>query len=224
MAELWGSLIPLAIASAILPVQVAITILMLRSPGGRRRAIAWVGGMTVVRLAQWLVFGLVLEQAVDDGQPGTSAVEAALLLVVSVLFFVSAARKLASQPDEDAAPPRWMLAIPVVPPGRAFLMGAAIVGLSPKLWAFTLGAIGAIKDAEPGAGAGLALFVVFVLLAQSLHLGAIGLALVSPARADRVLGAAADALQRHSRTVMIVIGIAFGAWFLVKSLTAWGIL
>ena len=177
MSELWGSLIPLAIASAILPVQIAITILMLRGSGGRARAAAWVGGMTVVRLAQWLVFGLVLERAVDDGEPGTSVVEAALLLVVSVIFFVSAGRKLAKQPDEDAAPPRWLASVATVPAGRAFLMGAGVVGLSPKLWAFTLGAIGAIADAGLGAAGGLAAFLVFVLLAEAVHLAAIGFAL-----------------------------------------------
>ena len=180
--------------------------------------------MTVVRLAQWLVFGLILERAVDDGEPGTSAVEAALLLVVAVVFLVSAGRKLAKQPDEDAPPPRWMTAASGITPGRGFLMGAGVVGLSPKLWAFTLGAIGAIADAGLGAAGGLAAFVVFVLIAEAIHLAAIGLALVAPARADVVLGSVSGALERHSRTVMIGLGLVFGAWFLVKSLTAFGIL
>jgi hypothetical protein len=188
------------------------------------KAAAWVGGMTVVRLAQWLVFGLILERAVDDGEPGTSAVEGALLLVVSILFLVSAARKLAKQPDEDAPPPRWLQSVADVTAGRAFLMGAGVVGLSPKLWAFTLGAIGAIADAGLGGPGGLAVFVVFVVLAESVHLAAIGLALVSPARAETVLGSVSGALERHGRTVMIVLGLGFGAWFLVKSLAAFGIL
>ena len=33
-----------------------------------------------------------------------------------------------------------------------------------------------------------------------------------------------EALERHSRTVMVVLGLVFGAWFLAKSLTAFGIL
>ena len=117
-----------------------------------------------------------------------------------------------------------MASVPTVPAGRAFLMGAGVVGLSPKLWAFTLGAIGAIADAGLGAAGGLAAFLVFVLLAEAVHLAAIGFALVAPARADVVLGSVSGALERHSRTVMIVLGLVFGAWFLVKSLTAFGIL
>jgi len=38
MTNLWTTLIPLAVATAILPIQVAVTILMVRSSGGRARA------------------------------------------------------------------------------------------------------------------------------------------------------------------------------------------
>ena len=102
MTELWTTLIPIALITAVMPGQVAITILMLRVPGGVARAGAWVGGMTVVRLAQFALLFLVLEPATDDGEPGTSLVEGALLLVVAILLLVSAARKLVNQPDEDA--------------------------------------------------------------------------------------------------------------------------
>src|SRR5687767_9545826 len=104
MTELWATLIPVALLTAVMPGQVAITILMLRVPGGLARAGAWVAGMTVVRLAQFALLFLVLEPATDDGQAGTSLVEGALLLVVAVLLLVSAARKLANQPDEDTPP------------------------------------------------------------------------------------------------------------------------
>lgn len=147
MTELWATLIPLAVATAVLPIQIAITILMLRSAGGRSKAGALIAGMTLVRLLQYAVFGAILAPAMDDAETGTSPVEGALLLVVAVLLLVSAARKLASQPDEDAPPPRWMTMADAITAGRAFLMGAGLVALSPKLWAFTLGAIGAIRDA-----------------------------------------------------------------------------
>jgi hypothetical protein len=131
MTELWTTLIPLAVTTAVLPVQVAITILMLRSAGGRARAGAWIAGMTLVRLVQYAVLGLILERAMDDRAAGTSPVEGTLLLVVSVLLLVSAARKVASQPDEDAPPPRWMTMVDGITSGRALLMGAGLVALSP---------------------------------------------------------------------------------------------
>jgi hypothetical protein len=223
MTELWTTLIPLAVTTAVLPVQVAITILMLRSAGGRARAGAWIAGMTLVRLVQYAVLGLILERAMDDRAAGTSPVEGTLLLVVSVLLLVSAARKVASQPDEDAPPPRWMTMVDGITSGRALLMGAGLVALSPKLWAFTLGAIGAIRDAELDPAAGWAVFIVWVVAAEALHLLALLVAVVAPARADVLLARAGGALERHSREVMIGVSLVFGVWFLLKALAAFGI-
>jgi hypothetical protein len=223
MTDLWTTLVPLAVTTAVLPIQLAITILMLRSAGGAARAGSWIAGMTLVRLLQYAVFGIVLTQATDDGLPGTSAVEGALLLVVGVVLLVSAARKVANQPDEDAPPPRWMSIVDGVSPGRAFLMGAGLVAFSPKLWAFTLGAIGAIGDAQLGPGEGWIVFAVWVAMAQALHLLAWLSAIVSPGMAEPVLARAGRGLERYSRPIVIGISLLFGAWFILKALSAFGV-
>lgn len=178
--------------------------------------------MTLVRLLQYAVFGLILEPAMDGAVSGTSPVEGTLLLVVAVMLLVSAARKIARQPDEDAAPPRWMTMVDGISSGRAFLMGASLVALSPKLWAFTLGAIGAVLDAELDPAAGWAVFIIWVVAAEALHLLALLAAVVVPARADVLLARAGGALERHSREVMIGVGLVFGTWFLLKALAAFG--
>ena len=222
MTELWTTLVPLAIATAVLPVQIAITILMLRSAGGRIRAGAWIAGMTAVRLVQYALFGLILERAMDEAETGTSPVEGALLLVVDVLLFVSAARKLANQPDEDAMPPRWMTMVDGITVRRALLMGAGVVVLSPKLWAFTLGAIGAVQDAGLDPAAGWAVFIVWVVAAEALHLLALLAAVIAPGRADVLLARVGGVLERRSREVMIGVGLVFGTWFLLKAMSAFG--
>lgn len=222
--ELWSTLIPLGVATTVLPVQLAVTVLMLRSPGGSARAGAWVLGMTLVRVLQFGVFGVMLERVMDEDAGGASPVEGALLLVVAVLLLVSAARKLLKQPDEDADPPRWMTIVDGVPPSRAFLMGAGLVALSPKLWAFTLGAIGAIGEAHLVGLEGWLVFLVWIALAQALHLVALVAAVVAPERTGPVLATAGDALERYSRGVMIAVGLVFGAWFLLKALAAFGVL
>jgi hypothetical protein len=223
MIDLWTTLIPLAVATAILPIQVAVTILMVRSSGGRARAGAWITGMSIVRLLQYAVFGVVLERAMDDGDAPASAVEGTLLLIVAVLLLVSAGRKVLDQPDEDAPPPRWMSIVSTVSPRRSFLMGAALVALSPKLWAFTLGAIGAISDAQLAPLAGWLVFVVWVVAAEALHLAAWLAVVIAPERADAVLARAGAALERHGRGLMVAVGLVFGTWFLLKALVAFGI-
>ena len=222
--DLWTTLIPIAIATTLMPVELTFTLLMLRSPGGRARAGAWIAGKTVVRLVQYALLAGVLVTAVDDGEPGTSPVEGALLLVVAVLLLVAAARKAANQPDEDAPPPRWMTMVGGIQPGRAFLVGAGWVGFSPKLWAFTLAAVGAIADADLGTAEGWLVYVVFVVLASGIHLAALAFAVVAPTRADAALGRVVDALERNSRPVLIGVSAVFGVWFLIKALRAFGIL
>jgi hypothetical protein len=224
MPELWTTLLPLAFGSAVIPIEIALTIVVLRAPGGVPKALAWVAGMTVVRLAQLLLLGPVIDVAVDDGQPGTSVAEGAILLVVGVLFLVIAARKATNQPDEDAPPPGWMSLLDGASAGRAFLLGAGVIAVNPKLWAFTIAAIGAIGDADLGGAASVGAFVAFVALAQSVHLAAIAVTMLAPGRAKVVLDGLNGWLERHSRTLLIGLSAVFGVWLLVLALRAFGIL
>jgi threonine/homoserine/homoserine lactone efflux protein len=225
VTDLWTSLIPLIVGTAVLPVQVTITILILRAPGGRRTAAAWVGGMTLVRLVQGVLFLAILDIAAQghDGEDG-GVIASALLFLVAVLFYLGALRKATKQPDEDAPPPGWMTKIASITPRRAFLLGATLVGVSPKLWALMLGALAAIIEAALPATETAVVFLVFVVLAQSLHLAAILGAIVAPARAEVLLARIGDGLERHNRTIMIALGLVFGTWVLVKALTGLGVI
>ena len=72
MNDPWTALLPLVIGSAILPVQITVTVLLLRSSAGRIAAVAWVAGMTAVRLAQGVVFGLVLGTGASEAEGPTA--------------------------------------------------------------------------------------------------------------------------------------------------------
>jgi hypothetical protein len=221
---LWTALIPLMVGSAILPVQITVTVLLLRSTRGRFAAVAWVAGLTAVRLVQGVVFGLVLGTAVADAEspdrPGP--IVSTLLLVIGVLFLVGALRKLLDEPDEDAPPPRWMARMSTATPTQAFGFGAGVVAASPKLWAFTLGAIAVIAEADLGRAGSLALFLVFVVMAESIHLSLVAIAYASPRRAVPVLDRVTDLLARYNRPLMIGLGVVFGTWFLLEALAGFG--
>jgi hypothetical protein len=126
MSELWSTLIPLGIGSAVVPLQIVVTILLLQAPGGARTAAAWVAGMTTTRLVQGLLFGLVFQssdEATNDGS-GSGPVLSTILLVLAVLFYVTALKHLLRQDDADAPPPRWMSMTASMKSGKAFLIGA----------------------------------------------------------------------------------------------------
>lgn len=126
MTEVLVPLLPLIIGSALVPVQIIMVILMLTSARqGPLKAIAFVTGMTLVRIAQGILFGLVLTGG-DSAESADKSgwVKAALLLVLGILLLVNAYRTYAKVPDSDAPPPKWLTMLERVSPIGALGMGA----------------------------------------------------------------------------------------------------
>ena len=225
MSDLWATLVPLVIASALLPLQITVTILLAQASAGRIAAAAWVAGMLVIRTAQGVVVGLVLHEGVAEAEgparPGPIA--STLLLVIGVTLLVSAVRGWLKEPDEDAPSPRWMAMIGSASPVQALAAGAGVVAASPKLWVFTLGAIAAIAEEDLSTPAAFALYVAFTIAAVSVHLAIVGLAYLRPDRAVVVLGGMSDRLVRYARPLKIALGLVFGTWFLIKALAGLGL-
>lgn len=223
MPALALELIPLAIASAVLPLPLIVTILLLRANAGRAAAVAWTLGMAATRLMQGVLVVLLLDQATKaSGDDAKGPIASVLLLVLAVLFFVMAARKLAHAPDDDAPPPAWMAKLEAATPGRALVLGCAFMAISVKYWVFTLSATAAIAAAGIGTATGALAYLGFVVLAQALQIALLLLAFLVPARAEAVLGWASGMLERHSRTLLIIVGLLFGTMFLLEGLAGLG--
>lgn len=225
---MWTSLIPMIIGSAIVPIQIIITILLLRSPGRAFTAAAWVGGMTALRLLQGVLFGFVFTSADDtttttDGASDSGSVVSGLLLVLAVVLYVTAIKQILHDEDPDAPPPTWMTMTESVGPGKAFLLGAGVLLVGAKFWVFTLSAVGAIDAENLSQGASIGTFVLFVILAESIHLTIVGLAIVAPKASTGILDRAYEWLGQHNRVIMIVLGFVFGTWFLLKALDGLGV-
>jgi hypothetical protein len=222
---MWTSLIPLILGSALVPIEIVITIMLLGSPSRVRAAGAWVGGMVAARLAQGVVFGMILhwgERVQSDRTHGWFV--SSVLLVVAILFFVLAAREFVSDDDPDAPPPKWMKMLSSVTPVKAFLIGVGVIAVALKFWVFTLGAIGVIGAADLGRAANLVTYLLFVLLVVSPHLVIVGVALIMPGRSKALLNPTLRWLQDNNRVIMIVLGLVFGTWFLSKALSGMGVL
>jgi Sap, sulfolipid-1-addressing protein len=226
MDDLWTTLVPLIVGSAIVPIQIVLTILFLRSDAGRITAVAWVAGMTLARLAQGVIFGLVLSSGEETSgtSDGQGAVVSTILLAAAVLFLVTAFRQAFLDEDPDAPPPRWLALTESITSLRAFLLGAGMLLISVKLWVFTLSAIAAIADADLGRSESIVTYVVFAILAASVSIALIAIAYLLPRRAAAVLGRVGDLLTTYNRWIVMTLGFVFGAWFLVKALVGFGVL
>lgn len=224
--NLWSGLLPLILGSAIVPIQLIVTILLLRSSSGRITSVAFVAGMVSIRLLQGIVFGLILssDSTSPEADGATSPVTGALLLVVGVLMLVLAVRSLLNEPDPDSPPPKWLAMTASIKPAKAYLLGAGLIGIGAKFWVFTLSAIGVIGDAGLGRASSIATFLLFVVLCSSAMMALIAVSVLAPSRSDALLTSASDWLGAHNRVIVIALGLVFGVWFVAKGLTGLGVL
>ena len=94
MLDMWSSLVPLILGSALEPIEMGITIMLLGTRSRLRAAGAWVAGHVSTRLLQGLVFGTILHwgtRSADSTHPHHWIVST-VLLVVALLFLITAAR------------------------------------------------------------------------------------------------------------------------------------
>jgi hypothetical protein len=217
------TLLPFILGSALVPLQIIVVTLLLTSESrGPLKAIAFVLGMTLARLAQGALFGFVLTggsgDPADAANPGM--VKAVALTVLGILLLITAIKKWLKEPDPDAPPPKWLAMLDGLTPLRALLFGAGFVLIAPKLWVFVLGAIGAIGEAQLGRAASTRVFLLFILLAQSLLLLPILLRLLMPQRARSLLASLGDWMKRYNDPIVIGISLIFGALFLYQGVSA----
>ena len=217
MSELSANLTPLILASAVLPLQTILTLwLVSRS---KASALAWVAGLTTVRLLQGILFGFVFTVgARHSGQAEPQFVLGGILLVTALLLYAKAAREFLGAGDEDAPPPAWLQKAGVMSPAAAFGAGAAVMAFSVKFLVFTLGAINAIEKAHLGLARSVLMFCLFVVLAAFGPLSILALALSSSGRSNARLKSINAWLMDRRRIITIVFGLVFGTWFLIKAL------
>lgn len=212
--------IPLMIGAALVPVWIIIVLLLLQSEGGLLKAVAFVGGQMLVRLAQGLVFGFVFGASkAADTKEGSAIIVSTLLLVLGILLLITAFLKWRKQEDPDAPPPKWMTMFNSVSVGRAFLLSVGLMLIAAKQWVFTLGALGVISEAQLASPENIIAYLIFVLGAQLLVLIPIVVSAVAPKQSTRFLASTSEWLERNNRMIVVVVSVVFGAYFIFKGLT-----
>lgn len=215
-------LLPFIIGSAVVPLQIIIVVLLLT--GERRgplKAIAFVLGMTLARLAQGWLFQFIITGGSGDAAdaPSLAWIKSTILLLLGIFLLITAYKQWAKEPDPDAPPPKWMKMLDGITPIRAFLFGAGMILIAIKLWVFTLGALSVIDEAQLGQPATTAAFLVYVLLAQSILLLAILLRLILPKQAGSLLRSFSAWLEKYNRQIVMVVSLVFGVLFLYQGVS-----
>ncbi len=211
------SLLPYIIGSAVVPLQIIISLLLLKSPNqGLFKAVAYVAGMTITRLLQGLIFSLVLSgsAALAEGNNGKNPVISTLLLVLGIFLLIAAYKKWRGESDPDDPPSKWLTMIDNSTPFKAFGIGLGLPLIAPKLWVFTLSALATIAAAQLGQPSSTIAYLLFILLAESLLLLPIAIRILTPERSKILLTDLSAWLTKNSRPITIVVSLVFGLLFL----------
>ena len=226
------SLVPFIIASVAMPTWILLVVVLLTQAKRRVEAIAFVSGVTLIRLAQGVLFGLILstyDVPSVSGGPELEIVVSVLLVSGGILLWAAALQQwlvarsssaaVAPSPEQlellegaDNVPggrePRWRAVVRRITPVKALLLGAVLVTSSPRAWLFTLGAMGVIAQAYLRPSISLAAYLFYVVGANLLIVAPI---LVS---SSTWFDAAAEWLELHNRTLVIVASLVVGSIFL----------
>lgn len=220
MAAVFVELLPLVLGAMLAPAWIIIVLLLLASPRGLVKAAALVTGMTLTRLLQGALFGVVLGASPDAESEGggPSPVVSTLLMVGGIFLLVTAYRKWRKEEDPDEPPPAWMQQLGGMEPLRALGMGAALMGIAMKQWVFTLSALAVIRGAELGQASAIAAYLAYIVLAQLLlFLAVLGVA-VAPRAGLAAVRRASDWLARYNRPITIAVTLIFGVYFTWKGI------
>lgn len=212
MTSLFGELLPLILGNVLAPLWLIIVLLLLASPGGIMKAFAFVLGMTLTRVAQGAIFGVILARGVTLGGGG-SPVAATLKLLLGILLLIAAFKKWRKEEDPDEPPPKWMQSLNQTTALKALGMGALGIAVGPKLWAFTLSALAVINAAELGRTGAISAYAAYIFFAQILLILAILVSVVARQGSRALLDRAIDWLTTYNRPISMVVALVFGLLF-----------
>src|SRR5215211_4238081 len=215
MSEALPGLIVLAIGGSVAPPLLLLTILFL----GSRRPLPNAGALALGYFATCAVVG-VLGLTLLGGAGSTAyAVGRVVSAMVGGLLVVLGLRSLLAAPDPEASPPGWMVSTSAAAPARAFGIGMALFPIQIKNLAIFVACLNLIAAAELGfRGSAVALGLVVVVFAIPVVV-LIGLYAATPNRASSMLGSLRAWIERNNRAITVVLGFAFGAFFLVRGLS-----
>lgn len=220
MGDVLVQLVPLVIGNILMPTWILLVLFMLRTAHGLVNTIAFVGGITLIRLTQGVLFGTILSAYdVYYGANALRTLVSVLFLVTGIVMWVAGLRQVYlqvyRQDNGTGLSLRFQGMLSAVTPLRALGLGVLLVATSLRAWIFTLTALGAIDRAALSLVQSVVAFLLYVLGAQLMLVVPIIIATYS----SKWLDAAANWLMQHSRLIVVSASFVVGGFFVWSGLS-----
>jgi threonine/homoserine/homoserine lactone efflux protein len=225
MGELILSLVPLAIVAALQPPQVIALVILMQTKRGTVNGWAYFAGMAAFRLTLGAIFWMLIsnvERSIETAGGRFEIFVGAILTVLGFLLLVYALRQGLTARNPDEAAMSWLVKLESATTNQAALMGLAFLAMDPKDWLVDISAVDLIAGADLSGRDSLLAYLVYVLLAQSVLLVPLVMALVSPLKAHEILARLKNWLERYERQIMVLIAALLGCFFLYAGLEQLG--
>jgi len=204
-------LFPPVLGSIAMPTWVLLVLALLSTAHGSVKAIAFVGGVTTVRLAQGVIFGTVLSLYEISHHLNTlETIIPILLIILGLLLWALAFRQVFQRDDV-----KLLSMVGTLTPVRALGLGALLTVTSSRGWLFTLAALSVIDQAGLDIPHSIAAYLLYVLGAEVLVIAPILLSSRSSARSE----AAAHWLDENTSPIVVTASLLVGCFFLWRGLS-----
>jgi Sap, sulfolipid-1-addressing protein len=204
-------LFPPVLGSIAMPTWVLLVLALRSTARGPLKSIAFVGGITTVRLVQGVIFGTVLSLYEISHHLNTlGTIVPLLLIIVGVLLWVMALRQVLRKDDV-----KLLSMIGTLTPVRALGLGALLAVTSSRGWLFTLAALSVIDQAGLDIPHSIVAYLLYVLGAEALVIAPILVSARSSVRSE----AAAHWLDEYASPIVVTASLLVGCFFLWNGLS-----
>jgi hypothetical protein len=210
-------MLPLALGS-IAPVMIGVVILFLSTTHGLVKSIAFVVGKFLAYLL-WGFVLLALAGHIASTSPHSSGIAAAVLYVLlGVVLLIFAVKTFFGEDDPDAPPPKIMVMLDKLGAGKLFVAGFLLSIAQVRFIGLLVIGAAIITAASLSPAQTIISVVVLDLLMIWTLLIPIIVFLVMGERHDAAMKSMREGLNRHQRTVNVVVLGFFGLAILIKGL------
>ena len=212
MGEAIGEMLAMAVAVAVSPIPIVAVVLLLVSPGGKVKGVAYlIGSMTSTAIVGGVLLAVGVGSGTSsDGGPSTGA--SLLKLVLGVVLLGLAAKQWRGRPlaGEKAVMPGWMGALDGFTPLKALGAGVILNVFSPKNLLFIVGGAAAVAGAGASGSQEAVAWAVFCVIATIGVATPVVIVFATGDRSAELLDRLKTWMSQNSGVIMAVILLMIG--------------